>query len=355
MSNLIFLMCSERSGSNLVARLFDAHPQICGPGTAHLADSILPELYRYAPFDSTRWGQLVSDVHALLQIKNAEWKRQFKESELKACVPPGDVAGLLRFIYLEEARAHGKPVVFVKENRIYEFSGFLAAHFPDARYIYVYRDPRDMAASWKHAYAIRGGVLRAAETWRRDQYGFLLMKAGLEATVLPSESKATIDSYQTSLPSASYEDLVQTPETTLSRLCATVGVDFDPAMLEYHNLSRTHKNAEAVADYGNIARPVFTKSVGSYRDRLDANEICYIENACSELMAALGYRATVDPIGAEALQQLREHLQDLEPYEKARYASVSDEEKMRRQKLSEVRSGIQNRPIPAALGASRSR
>lgn len=25
-----FLMCSERSGSNLIARMFDAHPDCCG-------------------------------------------------------------------------------------------------------------------------------------------------------------------------------------------------------------------------------------------------------------------------------------------------------------------------------------
>lgn len=331
MSELIFLMGSERSGSNLITKLFDAHPEVSGPNTAHLADSILPELHRYFPFGAARWEALIADVDALLRAKNAVWTRDFTLAELRGCAEPGDVAGLLGYVYGQEGEACGKQVVLVKENRIYEFAGFLGAHFPGARYLYQWRDPRDMAASWKQSLAIRGGALRAADTWQRDQRGFLAMRAAFSAVK--------------SIPAASYEELVGAPEATLRRLCAELGIAFDSAMLRHEEQPGARQNAAAAADWGNLSRPIFAGSAGSYRERLTREEVRYVEAVCFELMVALGYSPESKPISAEETEGLRARLSADEPVEKPGYAAVSDEERRLRREFEDARAQIQRRPV----------
>ena len=352
MIRFIFLMCSERSGSNLITKLFDAHPEVCGPNTAHLADSILPELHRYTPFDPSSWQDLTKDVHELLQIKQAVWQRRFTLRELQNRTAEGDIAGLLRFVYGEEARAQGKTIAFIKENRIYEYGTFLAAHFSDARYLYHFRDPRDMAASWKESYAIRGGVVRAAQTWQQDQPGFLQMKASLEVNTAVDRDhrKPPQTPFARSnqlVPAASYEELVQEPEQTLNRLCSSLGLAFHPAMLEHHRLGRTELNARAAADWANLSHPIFSKSVGSFRTRLSADEIAYVEAVCYDTMTALGYERDNEPMTPVAFHELSGRMKQSEPTEKARYLKISEEEKLLRRRLKDTRTRIHRRsPTP---------
>ena len=349
MTHFIFLMCSERSGSNLITKLFDAHPDVCGPNTAHLADSILPELHRYAPFDATSWQDLIEDVHQLLQIKQAVWQRRFSLTELRECAAEGDLAGVLRFVYGEEARAQHKSIAFIKENRIHGYGTFLATHFPDARYVYHFRDPRDMAASWKDSYAIRGGIVRAAQTWQEDQIGFLKMKANIEVGPAASRPLQPPQAPSAGTPqpvaSAAYENLVQQPEQTLRGLCTTLGLTFHPAMLKHHQLDRTDLNARAAADWSNLSRPIFSGSVGSFRTRLGADEIAYVENVCREPMIALGYEPENDRLPSEEFQRLADRLSRSEPTEKARYSQVSEQERLLRSQLMDARARIHRRPV----------
>jgi len=42
-----FLLCSERSGSNLTAKVLDGHPEVCGPFPSHMIRTFSENYYRY--------------------------------------------------------------------------------------------------------------------------------------------------------------------------------------------------------------------------------------------------------------------------------------------------------------------
>jgi len=86
---------------------------------------------------------------------------------------------LLRHISGTEAAAHAKERVLVNEIGVHRFQPYLLAAFPGARYVYVVRDPRDTALSWKQSPTHRGGALRAAAVWREEQ------AAGLDILAWP--------------------------------------------------------------------------------------------------------------------------------------------------------------------------
>jgi len=164
--SLFFLMCSERSGSNFITKLLNGHNNICGPSPKHIINPVARNLFRYGDInEKENWNELLVDIHRLINIDFAIWEKEFSLEDLKALAPIGDVASLIRNIFLEEARANGKQHVFIKENHVYEFLPFLLLNFPESKYVYMVRDPRDMALSWKKNPDHLGGIVKAARQW----------------------------------------------------------------------------------------------------------------------------------------------------------------------------------------------
>ena len=64
-----FLVSSERSGSNLVTKIMDAHPDICGPSPKHLIRVMGLDHYRYGDLSRAQvWNRLLEDVNLILRL-----------------------------------------------------------------------------------------------------------------------------------------------------------------------------------------------------------------------------------------------------------------------------------------------
>ena len=307
-------MSTERSGSNLLARLIGTHPDICAPSPAHLFRIFANNLFRYGNLiEDESWHALVSDLVHLADSKLGNWRSRLDVNDLLALVPERSLGALLKAIYFAEVRAQGRRQAFVKENQLYEFFGFLETAFQEARYVYLVRDPRDVALSWKHSTALRGGIMRAAKTWQQDQQGFLRMASWLDRR----------------LCAVRYETLVSDPPIVLGQLCDFLGTTFSQDMLDFHRANLVRRDAAQVADWQNIARPILTRNFGKYQATLSDGELYYIEAVCHVEMCALGYVPTRFD-GSIALPSLEQRLREQEPMEKCAYASVSSSERKRR-------------------------
>ena len=184
--SFVFLQCSERSGSNFITRLFDAHPEVCGPSPAHVLRLFCDHAHRYGDLaGASAWATLAEDVATTLDVKIGTWATQWTAEQLAALAPQGDVAGLFRALYGAEARANNKHRVFLKENHLYRHLPFVLSAFPGARFVFQVRDPRDMALSWKNARELRGDVARASAVWARDQTAGLSVLGQLAAVRRP--------------------------------------------------------------------------------------------------------------------------------------------------------------------------
>jgi hypothetical protein len=309
-------MCSERSGSNLITKIFDSHPDICGPSTSHIADVLCPNLFKFGAMNSLTWSQLVENVHTLLESKNAFWNKNFTFKELSEITEKNNVHALFDHIYSAEAQCHEKTSVFIKENRIYEFLPFFMQMAPNAKYLYMVRDPRDMAASWKHSYSIRGGAVRGAKVWLEDQQGFLKARSWLG---------------NVRVPLFKYEHLLDSPVETISKVCSKIGYQFHPDMLNFYLKPSTKENANRAADWQNVDKPLKTDNAGRYLERLTKQEIQYVEFLCQELMVAFDYKLTYPLLTQAEFDELEVELLLVEPNVKPAYEyETSEDEKLRR-------------------------
>jgi len=328
----IFLLCSERSGSNLVTRVFDSHPRVCGPSPTHLGSDLLGNLYRYGTVTLGGADEFINDFLDLFEAKIGSWTSSFTRKELTSIMSVGSPLDAYLHLYRTEARANNKPIVFIKENRLYEWAPLLTPVLDRCRFIYVCRDPRDMALSWKRAPALRGGVVRAAAIWADDQRGFLRLRAELQTVTGKS------------VPCFSYENLLQNWSESLSAACSELGLDFDASMVEFHGKGRAQSDGAAVSEWRNLSRPLMTGNAGKFRDGLSTDEIRYVEAVCHDSMATLGYEPEYpQPTSSECLA-LRQRLEPQEPWDKPGYDRLPEAERTKRRLQHDVFLRIRSRP-----------
>ena len=178
-------------------------------------------------------------------------------------------------VYAAEAHANGKERAFVKENRTYTFLAYLLSAFPEARYVFLVRDPRDVALSWKRSPNHPGRVVRAARTWHEDQeqsllcYGYLCASGRMHLV--------------------RYEDLLADAEATIRQVCEFLALPYSADMLGFHDDAVTRENARRIGDWANLERPVLRDNSQKYRTALSELEVRYVEALCQTEMRFLGY------------------------------------------------------------------
>lgn len=336
-ADLTLLVCSERSGSNLLSRCFDAHPAYCSPPPAHLARTLCDHRDRYGNLaEDAPWRELVTDAVRILDTSVSPWQRRWTSEELLDAPAERTLASLLRTVLDTEARLAGAERIFLKENHAWRHLAYYALAFPEVRVVWLVRDPRDMALSWKHARELRGEVPRAARVWEQDQR----MTAAIAATL----------SDLGRLVAVRYEDLVDDPASELARVCRTLDVPFDDAMLDFHRRPDAQRHAAASKSWENVARPVMAGNHGKYRDGLSEDEIRHVEWVCGDEMDRLGYARDHDPAEPPDAEQRRERLEAVERWTKAEYQDAPEEERRVRAARAELIAEIAARPRRSIIG-----
>jgi len=270
-----FQFCSERSGSNLMAKVMDGHPEICGPFPSHMIRTFAHNYACYGDLhDNANWQALTGDVADYLANMFAQWESTVTADELRNNCLPRSLGSIVRYVYEKEAEARGKSRVYVKENHAYGFLPFTLANFPNSKFVWVVRDPRDMAQNWRDS-ILQGGVQNAVKAWKTDQSECIKVHSFLK-----DAGKILL---------VRFEELLRDPQTTCQRICAFIDAPYTAQMLDFHKNSNVTKNAGAITAWADLAKPIISSNLNNYQGVLSETEIRYVEASCHREMAVLGY------------------------------------------------------------------
>jgi LPS sulfotransferase NodH len=331
MTQFLFLVCSERSGSNFITSLLNGHSSICGPAPTHLFRLFGTNAGNYGDLaaDST-WQVLAEDMITNFECKLGTWLQAVSAEELMSKARSRTTAAMLEVIYDKEATADQASHVFVKENHTYRFAPFLLAHFPSCRLVWMIRDPRDVASSWVKTESIPGGIEKAVSTWVEDQQESLSLYHQLRGSGR--------------IIRISYEELIADTEATLRRLTEYFGLPFEETMLEFYRQPRVRENAQRIHAWSNLGIPVMTNNAGKFRHTLSEHDLRYVELSCHHLMVALGYQpelVTEPPDESGVAEQLAALQPQINP---GSYRIESeDEQRIREQRLAAIRQVLERR------------
>lgn len=275
----VYLLASERSGTNLLRREITAHQErYFGMSPAHL----LKHLYYNEPYygdldQDDNFKCLIQDAIDLCLIHFSPW-----DIELKADVILEEYGSKERnSIYLSDflmkkyARSKGYEGYFCKDNFIHEFALDIATKLPDAKFIYLYRDPRDVVSSQKKRPNGNISAFYFAKMWDYEQ-----VKCIRTAYELSKSGRC----YQ-----LSYEGFLSDAEKHIEKICAFLNVEKQEIRRE-----RQDKIVDEVPEWKNLDAPIIRNNKNKFLDELSKNEIRKIELTCDKTMAYLGYSKVVE-------------------------------------------------------------
>jgi hypothetical protein len=85
-----------------------------------------------------------------------------------------------------------------------------------------------------------------------------------------------------------YEELVAHPAEVLELISGHMGIEYTAKMLDYWKLPSTLEYKYQV-HHRNLNKPVFTSSVGKWKERLTQEQQIYVMSKISNLLETLGY------------------------------------------------------------------
>ena len=282
----VFIVGCPRSGTTLLKRMVDAHPQIAITPETHWVPRCVRKKIGVSD-DGLVTPQLVPTLLAYRKFANLKITRDEIEA-LVASGRPLRYADFVSAVFDLYARGQRKRLAGDKTPGYVQEIPLLHELWPGARIVHLIRDGRDVGLSvldWDRAprtagrYAIwdEDRVTTAALWWER------FVRLGREAgeTLGP-------DLYC----EVRYESLVTDPVGVSEALCGFLDLPYDEAMVRFHE-GRTRENPALSPK--KAWRPL-TPGVRDWRTQMGREDVERFEAAAGGLLDALGYdRACPDP------------------------------------------------------------
>jgi Sulfotransferase family len=140
-----------------------------------------------------------------------------------------------------------------KDPRLIEYIVPTAEMFPEAKFVHVLRDPRDVLASKLKADWSRGRTLFSYLLVSRIQ----LMIARQAEIAMPHRVHLL-----------RYEYLIRNPKDQCKSLCRFLGIDFEDAMLDHSRSSNVLVHESEMQWKGNIKLPLMRNNAGKWKSEL---------------------------------------------------------------------------------------
>ena len=241
----VFIVGSVRSGSTLLHLMLDSHPQIINPGEFDFLFDLLDGNNEYP--DMEVYYQWLS-LNRIFLSKNLQIDVNLSYLELI-------------YSFLDQLGS-SKNTLTLNVHRNFQR---IPKIFPDARYIHLIRDPRDVARScigmgWA------GHVFYGVDIWVEAERSWELLKPTLD---------------RSQYIEVRYEDLIANMELTLSTICEFIGENYSSRMTDYAECS----------SYGLPDR----RLTYQWKRKYSEHELCLVEGKIGKMIFDKGYELSGFP------------------------------------------------------------
>jgi hypothetical protein len=285
-----FVVGVARSGTTLLRLMLDAHPALAIPPETHFIPKLAKALEE-TPAESE--NERRHRAHTLITDHRRWPDFGLDPDELRARFDAAehfDAGAAMRAFYSLYAEKHGKPRWGDKSPSYVRRMRRVQEVLPEARFVHLIRDGRDVALSQLDVHHGADEVEQAAADW-------------VEGIEKARNNARRVEGYL----ELRYEDLVEDPEPLLRRVCDLCELDFDPAMLDYHR-DAEERMAETVrefdrgagggaaitaeqrgAQHANVSKPPQPERAGRWRRDMTPEQLSAFEAKAGALLADLGY------------------------------------------------------------------
>jgi hypothetical protein len=276
----------QRSGSNLLRLMLNQLPDIVAPHPPHIMQRMAPLIPSYGNLaERSNFMLLVDDVCRLVEHNPVPWEgvRLDRERVAGLCREHTLVA-VFGAVYDLMAEARKAKSWCCKSLANINFLPEIENYFDNARYIYLFRDGRDVALSFRKAVVGEKHFYHIAREWASTQQMALSMRDRIGPRRFFS---------------VRYEDLVGDTENTMRSLCRFLGVEYTDSMLDFHRSDEAKRAASSSNLWGNVTSPVMRNNTGKFLTEASEDDVRIFESVAGDVLDALGYKRIMTRRGTE--------------------------------------------------------
>ncbi len=324
--NAIQFIGTQRSGSNLLRLMLDSHSQISAPHPPHLLKTFRPLLEYYGDLSKMRnRSNLVNDMCDWVEANPVPWEGTML-SRGRIIEESSTIIDVFRLIYEARMQLDKANIWCCKSTFNINFVGDLESVIKPF-YIYLYRDGRDVATSFKKAIVGPKHIYHLARKWSSEQEAAREFLSGI-----PTKRYISL----------SYEDLLGKPEGSVQEICEKLGIIYESEMLHFYTSNESRRTADSGEMWKNVLKPVLRNNSGKYLKELPDSDIALFESIAGNELQALGYqRASHKSISFEHEIPLYEAQNSQMQFQVKQNAPVQD--KSKREAQDKLMKKIQER------------
>lgn len=269
--------------------MLDSHPDVAVPPEAYFVATTIRRAARYSTGGQFDLERLLGDITA--EVSFADWRLGAEAlAQVRADPPPATVTETITRLYRAYSSAQDKPLCADRTpSNVLEIE-LLARWYPAARFIHLVRDGRDVVPSVVTMDFGPDDLASAALFWKRR-----VLAGRADGARLGPDRYLEVR----------YEDLVADPEETLRGLCAFAGIEFDPAMLEYHRRAGELIDGLRRPDHVQGVRQPPTPGLRDWRATMAPHDVVLFEALAGDALDAFDYersgRAVTTRVRVEAV------------------------------------------------------
>ncbi len=267
----IFILGNPRSGTSLLRLMLTCHSKIMIPPESHFF-LWLSDKYCAWKGDSSVLNKFYQDLYASRKFETWDLNPVILQETVEKN-KPGTYAQLITCVFLAYATKEGKEDIryWGDKNKLWkEKVPLIPGFYPDARFIHIVRDGRDVACSFRElatkkfdsAYApkLPTEIDKMADRWAKNVEFLDGFFAGL-----PQDQAATIR----------YEDLISNPGRTLMDMTGFLDLDYEEEIERYYdNKFQQFKEPEEIAQWKEkLKQKPDPSNIGKFKSMLSAREI----------------------------------------------------------------------------------
>ncbi len=279
-----------RSGTTLLRTMFSSHPDLAMSVGQYPLDlwRVRARYEREGGFDLARFAE---DLLAVRQFVDMGIDPERLRASLHGVQSVGYGEAWRRVLALYAA-AKGKHRYGHKNPGFVEHLGTVASWWPEARFVHIHRDGRDVALSMVEQGWGPNNVAGAARWW-----------ATRVAAGRRGGDALGPDRYL----EVRYEELVADPEAALRRICRFVALEYRPEMLGYQ-----HEALESIPERFRHRHGHLTEAprlgIRDWRRDMPARSVGVFEAVAGPELSTLGYERSFPSVPAAARLEARSQL-----------------------------------------------
>lgn len=269
-----FIVGSGRSGTTLLRLILCGHSRLHIPPETRFISDLVSRFPLDTPLSPDQVKQAANIMAADYRWPDMDMTAEDLHARAASLNAPR-LTDLIDLPYLEHLRRVGKPRFGDKSPPYIAIVPQLMALYPDARFIHLIRDGRDVTVSFVDAGFSKQGYRSYHRNFEWSS-----------AIRLARQFQSSPDGHR--ILDVRYEELVRDQELLVRRVCDFLGETFEPDMLRYRERTDLVPTRERKI-HGNLDRPISEDSVAVWRRKLSSIESFAIESFLRDDLDRLGY------------------------------------------------------------------